>query len=65
MHNVCAFRHDLGFNWQPAENSRRCAVDTDAFYTSRELNTLVIRLAEFKKQIEELDIKLLGVAGAV
>jgi hypothetical protein len=39
---------------QPAENSRRCAVNTDAFYTSRELNTLVIRLAEFKKQIEEL-----------
>jgi hypothetical protein len=34
-------------------------------YTSRELNTLVIRLAEFKKQIEELEIKLLGVAGAV
>jgi hypothetical protein len=29
-------------------------------YTSRELNALVIRLAEFKKQIEELEIKLLG-----
>jgi hypothetical protein len=29
MHNVCAFRHDLGFNWQPAENSRRCAACGD------------------------------------